>query len=586
MPQGKGSQLHNRRDYEKIGKEIPENIDKNLTEQNITIVDKNIKEVYQEIFGEALQEYNQNQKRADRKIEDYYEHISKSKNGEKLFYEDVLQWGKKEDFQNNPELKETAKECLKEYAESFEKRNPNLKLIGAYIHMDEASPHLHLDYVPVAHGYSRGLKTRNSLDKAMKEMGFQPEKENRKNNATKLWKENERKYFGDICRSRGLEVEEEKSYDRKSLSVEEYKEAKDKMIDAIEQEKGLLEQSIESNKKEIQEQEAKIASNSEALDQQSDRLKNIDAITSYIDHTEDISIKAENYTIPPQKGLFGKIEAPERKGVFIENLNEEQVQGMVQFVNGSNKIADTYDELEEYRDAIISEAQYQADDIRAEAKKQANEILSEATAEKNETVANALELLNQRDSILQEAKNKVEKARQKLKEVMELLSQKMTQKQQLEKEISVLEAQRGDLEPLRQEVEDLTRAKQIMSGELDNELTRARFKDWSTMPFNARYEGYRARGELIALYNDGSIRQVGSNENGGWDNKTLKDQSNKLCRVGIMVDEERVRVPQSLLKELINARNLEKPLSKGLQNLIKQQNEVDKVISRDRGRDR
>ena len=586
MPQGKGSQLHNRRDYEKIGKEIPENIDKNLTEQNITIVDKNIKEVYQEIFGEALQEYNQKQKRADRKIEDYYEHISKSKNGEKLFYEDVLQWGKKEDFQNNPELKETAKECLKEYAESFEKRNPNLKLIGAYIHMDEASPHLHLDYVPVAHGYSRGLKTRNSLDKAMKEMGFQPEKENRKNNATKLWKENERKYFGDICRSRGLEVEEEKSYDRKSLSVEEYKEAKDKMIDAIEQEKGLLEQSIESNKKEIQEQEVKLASNSKALDQQADKLKNIDAITSYIDHTEDNSIKVENYIIPSQKSLFGKIEAPERKGVFIENLNEEQVKGMVQFVNGSNKIADTYDELEEYRDAIISEAQYQADDIRAEAKKQANEILSEATAEKNETVANAIEVMNQRNSILQEAKDKVEKARQKLKEVMELLSQKMTQKQQLEKEISVLEAQRGDLEPLRQEVEDLTRAKQIMSGELDKELTKARFKDWATMPFNSRYESYRARGELIALYNDGSIRQVGSNENGGWDNKTLKDQKNKLCRVGIMVDEERVRVPKSLLKELINARNLEKPLSKGLQNLIKQQNEVDKIVSRDRGRDR
>lgn len=586
MPQGKGSQLHNRRDYEKIGKDIPENIDQNLTEQNITIVDKNIREAYQEIFGEALQEYNQKQKRADRKIEDYYEHISKSKNGEKLFYEDVLQWGKKEDFQNNPELKETAKECLKEYAESFEKRNPNLKLIGAYIHMDEASPHLHLDYVPVAHGYSRGLKTRNSLDKAMKEMGFQPEKENRKNNATKLWKENERKYFGDICRSRGLEVEEEKSYDRKSLSVEEYKEAKDKMIDAIEQEKGLLEQSIESNKKEIQEQEVKLASNSKALDQQADKLKNIDAITSYIDHTEDNSIKVENYIIPSQKSLFGKIEAPERKGVFIENLNEEQVKGMVQFVNGSNKIADTYDELEEYRDAIISEAQYQADDIRAEAKKQANEILSEATAEKNETVANALEVMNQRNSILQEAKDKVEKAKQKLKEVMELLSQKMTQKQQLEKEISVLEAQRGDLEPLRQEVEDLTRAKQIMSGELDKELTKARFKDWATMPFNSRYESYRARGELIALYNDGSIRQVGSNENGGWDNKTLKDQKNKLCRVGIMVDEERVRVPKSLLKELINARNLEKPLSKGLQNLIKQQNEVDKVVSRDRGRDR
>ncbi len=575
MPQGKGSQLHNRRDYEKIGKEIPENIDQNLTEQNITIIDKNIRETYQEIFGEALQEYNQKQKRADRKIEDYYEHISKSKNGEKLFYEDVLQWGKKEDFQNNPELKETAKECLKEYAESFEKRNPNLKLIGAYIHMDEASPHLHLDYVPVAHGYSRGLKTRNSLDKAMKEMGFQPEKENRKNNATKLWKENERKYFGDICRSRGLEVEEEKSYDRKSLSVEEYKEAKDKMFDDIEQEKGLLEQSIESNKKEIQEQEVKLASNSKALDQQADKLKNIDAITSYIARDGDISLKMENYIIPPQKGLFGKIEAPERKGVFIENLNEEQVQGMVQFVNGTNKIADTYDELEEYRDAILSEAHYQADDIRAE-----------ATAERNNNIANAEKIVAEKDNILQKAQEWANEVMQKAKLLQEKIKSLTTQKKQLENEISNLEAQKGNLEPLRQEVEELTRAKQIMSGELDYELTSAKFKDWATMPWNTSDVGYRKSGELIALYNDGSIRQVGFNKQGGWDNKTLRDRENKLCRVGIMVDEERVRVPKSLLKELINARNLERPLSKGLQNFIKQQTDVEKVVSRDRGRER
>ena len=185
MPQGKGSQLHNRREYEKIGRPIPDNIDVSKSSENITLVDKDIRQAYGEIFGEALEKYNSKQKRADRKIESYYDHIHKSKNGEKLFYEDVVQWGKKEDFQN-PQTRERAKEALVKYVEGFEERNPNLKLIGAYIHMDEASPHLHLDYVPVAHGYSRGLETRNSLDKAMKQMGFQPENESRKNNATKL----------------------------------------------------------------------------------------------------------------------------------------------------------------------------------------------------------------------------------------------------------------------------------------------------------------------------------------------------------------------------------------------------------------
>ena len=244
MPQGKGSQLHNRRDYEKIGKPIPENIDSSKTAENITLVDKDIRQAYQEIFGDALEKYNSKQKRADRKIEDYLDHIQKSKNGEKPFYEDVVQWGKKEDFES-PETRQRAKEALLQYAETFEERNPNLKLIGAYIHMDEASPHLHLDYVPVATGYSRGLEKRNSLDKAMKQMGFQPEQESRKNNATKLWKENERAVFGEICRSLGLEVEPERKSERKSLTVDEYKEARDEMIGEIEQEKNAIVAEVE-----------------------------------------------------------------------------------------------------------------------------------------------------------------------------------------------------------------------------------------------------------------------------------------------------------------------------------------------------
>jgi hypothetical protein len=244
MPQGKGSQMHNRREYEKYGKPTPDNIDVSKSHENITLVDRDINEAYREIFGEALDKYNAKQKRADRKIEDYCDHIKKSKNGEKLFYEDVVQWGSKDDFQN-PQTRERAKEALVKYVEGFEERNPNLKLIGAYIHMDEASPHLHLDYVPVAHGYSRGLSTRNSLDRAMKEMGFAPENESRKNNATKLWKESERSYFGEICRSMGLEVEMERQSTRKNLSVEEYKDARDEMLGNIEQEKEAMVAEVE-----------------------------------------------------------------------------------------------------------------------------------------------------------------------------------------------------------------------------------------------------------------------------------------------------------------------------------------------------
>lgn len=229
MPQGKGSQLHNRREYEKIGKEIPSHIDKSKMSENEILVDRDIKQAYKEIFDDSVREYNERQKRADRKIENYYENIKNSKNGERLFYENVVQWGKKDDF-NDPANREKAKKALKEYAETFPERNPNLKLIGAYIHMDEASPHMHIDYIPIAGGYKTGMKKRNSLDRAMKEMGFKPENENRKNNATKMWKDRERAYFADLCRKNGLEVEKEEKYNRKRLTPEEYREEKEKYM--------------------------------------------------------------------------------------------------------------------------------------------------------------------------------------------------------------------------------------------------------------------------------------------------------------------------------------------------------------------
>lgn len=330
MPQGKGSQLHNRRDYEKIGREIPDNIDTTRTHLNVTLVDREVKEAYQEIFGEALQKFNDKQKRADRKIEDYYDHISKSKNGEKLFYEDVLQWGKKEDFENNPQLKEKAKECLEEYARSFQERNPNLKVIGAYIHMDEASPHLHLDYVPIAHGYKRGLETRNSLDKAMKEMGYIPEKESKQNNATKLWKEAEREYFGNVCRSKGLEVEAERK-SRGSLSVEEYKEARDNMMSELINEKELVENEL--------------AAKSKALDQQANELQKVGEISALMASKGSKEVEAFEYTIPEKKGFMGRIEAPAEQGVFVKGLDEEEVHSLFKRNNFNDNLEELYNDV-------------------------------------------------------------------------------------------------------------------------------------------------------------------------------------------------------------------------------------------------
>ena len=550
MPQGKGSQLHNRREYEKIGRELPDNIDVSKSHENIILVDRDIREAYQEIFGEALEQYNAKQKRADRKIENYYDHIRTSKNGEKLFYEDVVQWGSKEDFQD-PETRQKAKEALIEYVNTFQERNPNLKLIGAYIHMDEASPHLHLDYVPVAHGYTRGLATRNSLDKAMKEMGFQPEKESRKNNATKLWKESERAYFADLCRSRGLEVEAERKA-RGSLSVEEYKEARDEILGDIEQEYAEKKAQIE----------------------------NLDEIAVYIGSEGREAVKAEDMTLPERKSFWGKVEAPERVGVFVENMDKGQVEALMQRVKVDERIEDTLERTQQECRQIIETA-----------KKEAESIKAEATAEKNETIANAEAVMRKRNGILARAKAWAENLKKQYEELVGKVKELLGQKETLETEVSGLQVQKEQLEPLRAEVQELMRARDILTGAVENEINQSKFYvpsgGLNSPDYNEKWARFRS-GELLALYRDGQIRTVTKNQHGGFDDKTLADERAGLCRIGWFKQEERVLVPRNLLKELIAVRDRAKPITQNLENMIAQQNTVKRVISKvkEQGRSR
>ena len=126
----------------------------------------------------------------------------------------------------------------------FEERNPNLKLIGAYIHMDEASPHLHLDYVPVAHGYSRSLRP-GTPGQSHEADGLSAREREPKEQRHEALEESERAVFGEICRGLGLEVEPERKSDRKSLTVEEYKDARDEMLGDIEQEKEAIVAEVE-----------------------------------------------------------------------------------------------------------------------------------------------------------------------------------------------------------------------------------------------------------------------------------------------------------------------------------------------------
>lgn len=162
---GKGSVNHNSRKFR------AENVDGNRTHLNIDYCNENIKSVYHELFDEALKRYNDKQTRSDRRIENYYEKIRTGKQ-EKPFHELILQIGDKENMNVESENGNLAKKVLDEYYQEFQKRNPNLKVFSAHLHMDEATPHLHIDFVPFTKGSKRGLDTRVSLKQALAAQGF------------------------------------------------------------------------------------------------------------------------------------------------------------------------------------------------------------------------------------------------------------------------------------------------------------------------------------------------------------------------------------------------------------------------------
>ena len=162
---GKGSITHNNRDF------IAENVDGERTKNNITYCNEKIQDVYHELFDEALQKYNEKQTRSDRVLADYYEKIRTGKQ-EKPFHEIILQIGDKDTMGAETENGELAKKILDRYMHDFEKRNPNLRVFSAHLHMDEATPHLHIDFIPFTTNSKRGLETRVSLKKALEAQGF------------------------------------------------------------------------------------------------------------------------------------------------------------------------------------------------------------------------------------------------------------------------------------------------------------------------------------------------------------------------------------------------------------------------------
>ena len=197
------------------------NVDVSRTADNITYTKIDLRDFYQQVFGEAIMEYNLKQERPDREIHDYYEQVKKSKKV-KLFYEVVVQFGDLHDCGVGSENWEIAKTMLDECVQDFEKRNPNLKVFNAVMHLDESTPHLHIDFVPVAHKGQRGMPLKNSMSGALREQGFSSS--NKMQNEWTAWSENERSVMEQILLKHGLR-REDKNVHRQHLSVDDYKKA-------------------------------------------------------------------------------------------------------------------------------------------------------------------------------------------------------------------------------------------------------------------------------------------------------------------------------------------------------------------------
>ena len=209
-----GNIRHNNREY------FAGNVQKENTSLNVEYKIQDIEEAFHQLFDEALKEYNKKQVRKDRVIENYYEHLCNSKR-ESPFYEAIVQFGNVEDTPCGSQRGEVAKQMLDEYMRDFQKRNPNLFVFNAVLHMDEASPHIHIDFIPFyTKGRTNGLGKGVSMKAALDEQGFKAH--GQKLNRLVAWEASERKAMEKILHDHQY-VRAEKQAFHRHMTVDEYK---------------------------------------------------------------------------------------------------------------------------------------------------------------------------------------------------------------------------------------------------------------------------------------------------------------------------------------------------------------------------
>ena len=293
---GRGSIRHNNRSFSAA------NVDRSRSEQNVTFCNEDLKKVYHELFDEALAAYNAKKKKTRDKIPDYYEHIRQSKQ-EKLFHEAVFQIGNLTDCGCGSPEGERAAAALKEFAASFQERNPHLRVFNMVLHMDEATPHLHVDFVPVATEQTRGLSTRVSMKQALKQQGFTGL--GRKQTEWKAWMEREKDALTEIAQRHEFEIISLGS-NRRHMDLPEYRAAI-REAEAVQEQTAAATQELTD----LQEQRTELKREIMSLSGASAALKAAERVRVDFD------------TIRPEKTLTGAV-----KGVTVEQIRELKAAAM------------------------------------------------------------------------------------------------------------------------------------------------------------------------------------------------------------------------------------------------------------------
>lgn len=347
---GEGSLGHNTRAF------IASNVDADRTKDNITLVNEDLKQVYHKLFDDSLKKYNAKQKRKDRQIKNYYDKISRSKQ-EKLFYEIIVQIGNREDTGVGSDAADIAVKVLTDYVELFRQRNPQLYVFGAYIHMDEETPHVHIDFVPFSIDNKRGLETKNSLKGALASRGF--ESEGKGNTEWQQWSEAEKEDIAIIMKKYGISWKKLDTH-KPHLSVLDYKkQERTREVKELEQELEDIGVVIELKEerearldKEINNQELQLKKKREEAEK---TLSIIDSLKEKALDEGKEQEKRNKYLIADNQELEDVITDKKEQ---LADLQVALNKALAVFENANEKLAQAEEELSEVkklRDDLIKQ---------------------------------------------------------------------------------------------------------------------------------------------------------------------------------------------------------------------------------------